>query len=65
MIDEDTGNEYYVDPVTGETEWKAAPTPTSQNPLAVEYLIDEDTGDEYYIDSETGDAKWKETTTRE
>ena len=71
MVDPTSGNEYYVDPETGETEWKMQPAPLPRQSRVGgevelgdmrEYTVDEATGKEYYIDEATGDAKWREGT---
>ena len=72
IVDPDTGNEYYIDPVTGVAKWREKkPLPRQSRvgemlegmaSFGIDYLVDPASGNEYYIDPVTGDAKWKEGT---
>jgi hypothetical protein len=72
IVDPNTGNEYYIDPVTGVAKWREKkPLPRQSRvgemlegmaSFGIDYLVDPASGNEYYIDPVTGDAKWKEGT---
>ena len=70
MVDPTSGYEYYVDPETGETEWKVQPeqplpeefsreTSPAGESESITYMVDPTSGNEYYVDPETGETEWK------
>ena len=67
VVDEDSGHEYFHNPLTGQSSWEAPPTGSGTlrvsdlartNPDEWQMLKDARTGATYYYKASTGESRW-------
>ena len=60
QVDEASGETFYLNSQTGETQWEPPPTgPTGGQATGWVAQVDEASGETFYVNSQTGEAQWE------